>query len=85
MISAASMLIGSCSSNCAVVAGDEGEVRGRACEVRRAEIRSDDAAVVEERQIALVFWFEIVKRDAGKIGNDDVAGNFFVRPSLARS
>jgi len=40
------------------------------------------AAVFEERQVALVVGLQIMQGDAGKIGNDHVAGNF-IEASLA--
>lgn len=42
----------------------------------KREFESGDAAIVEQRQVQLFFGIEVVERDAGKIGNDDVSGDF---------
>ena len=42
-----------------------------------------NAVIVEKGEIALVVWFQIVERDAGKIGDDDVARDF-VAAAFAR-
>ena len=68
-----------------LVSGDKCEVVNVLVKIGQRKFDGSNAAVVEQRQVALFFGLEIVKGDAGKVGNDDVAGNFSVRPSRARS
>ena len=52
-------------------------------EIGQRKLDGRHAPIVEEGQISLVLGFEIVQGDAGKVGNDNVAGNF-VGASFAR-
>src|SRR5260370_6039681 len=51
--------------------------------VSQRKFDGSHATVVKERQLALVFGLKIVQGDAGKVGNDHVAGNF-IFAALAR-
>ena len=58
-----------------LVAGDEGEGVDVAMEIGERKFGGGDAGLVEQRQVTRVFGFQIVQGDAGKVGDDDVAGD----------
>ncbi len=62
------------------VAGDEGKEMNVFVQFGERKFDADDAAGIEEREYALVFWLKIVQGDAGEVGDDDVAGNFIHAP-----
>ncbi|MGB6877224.1 MAG: hypothetical protein WBD87_14450 [Candidatus Acidiferrales bacterium] len=57
-----------------LVASDEGEFVDVLVKIGERKFYGVDAAVFKEREGALVVWLKIMKGDAGKIGDDDVAG-----------
>jgi len=59
-----------------LIAGDECEVLNVFVKFGEWEFDSVDAAIVKWRQVWPFFVIEIVERDARKVGDDDVSGNF---------
>ncbi len=66
-----------------LVARDECEGMNVFVEISQRKFDARHAPVAEEREMSLVLRLEVVQGDAGKVGNDDVSGNF-VRSSFAR-
>ena len=61
-----------------LVAGDECEGVDTVMKFGDGEFERFDAAAGEEGQVSLRFGFKVMERDAGEVGNDDVAGDFVV-------